>query len=61
MIELYNLAADPNAKNNLAKSNSKKAAKLHANLAALQKQLDVKMPVPNPNTNPKPRKSKEKK
>ncbi len=65
MIELYNLATDPNEKNNLAKSNSKKAAELHAKLAAWQKQLGAKMPVPNPdydpNAKPKPRKPKEKK
>jgi len=50
MIELYNLATDPNAKNNLA---------------TWQKQLGAKMPVPNPdydpNAKPKPRKPKEKK
>ena len=65
MIELYNLATDPNEKKKRAKSNSKKAVELHTNLAAWQNQLGAKMPLPNPdydpNAKPKPHKSKEKK
>jgi arylsulfatase A-like enzyme len=62
-FELYNLAADPGEKIDLAKSNPKKAAELRAKLKAWQRQLGAKMPVPNPNYDPnaKPRKPKKKK
>ena len=64
-FELYNLAADPGEKIDLAKSNPKKAAELRAKLTVWQKQLGAKMPLPNPGYNPdakpKPRKPKKKK
>jgi len=47
-IELYDLAADPGEKKDLAKANPGKAKELLNKLHAWQKQLNAKMPQPNP-------------
>ena len=62
-FELYNLAADPGERQNLAKAKPTKAKLLRAKLLAWQKQMRAKMPVPNPDYDPnaKPDKPKPKK
>lgn len=50
--ELYDLAADPLEKVNLAEKQPDKAKELQANLAAWRKAVNAQMPSPNPNHDP---------
>ncbi|MEO6739315.1 MAG: sulfatase [Chthoniobacteraceae bacterium] len=51
-VELYNLATDPEEKNNLSTTESAKAAELRAKLDAWLKATGAQFPTPNPNYDP---------
>jgi arylsulfatase A-like enzyme len=51
-VELYNIRADIGEKNDLAKSEPKKAEELRARLHAWRKEVGAQMPTPNPKHDP---------
>ena len=52
VLELYNLAADPAEKTNLAARETARARELHAALTAWRTRVGARLPTPNPNHDP---------
>ncbi|MEZ5355054.1 MAG: sulfatase [Bryobacteraceae bacterium] len=52
-LELYNVAADPGERNNLAASMPERTTALHARLKAWRADVGAQMPQPNPDFDPK--------
>jgi len=48
-LELYDLAADPGERNNLAEQKPQMTKRLHENLAEWRREVGAKSPTPNPN------------
>lgn len=51
-LELYDLAADPAEKNNIASQNPELTSKLHALLKEWREKVGAQLPTPNPNYDP---------